>query len=264
MQETPNKNRDKSGCHPLPRPIALSLPTVGISLVILFRNYKYVLMISEEQNTHYQPCETKVFWGEIAPSQQAPFDNEEDDNAFLDLLEGYITGGFKAGDCVVVLVTELHRAKLYERLNHHRVRLNEMLVNRQFIAVDAEDTLDKFMVNGHPDEKLFMDAINKLIVKAHQSGRPVRAFGEMVAHLWAQGCTDATMELEGLWSKFCEKESLTLLRAYPGSGMVQSATRPMMYVYGTHRTMVTPMSYLPGDTSQTDIPYQNTFLKKAV
>src|SRR3569832_737868 len=109
------------------------------------------------------------------------------------------------------------------------------------------------MVNVNPDERLFMEVLNKLIVKAHQSGRPVRAFGEMVAHLWAQGCTEAALEVEQLWAKFCEQESLTLLRAYPGNGMVQSATRPMMYVYGTHRKMGSATTFLPGDIIQRDI-----------
>src|SRR4051812_2425075 len=115
--------------------------------------------------SQFVPCETRVFWGEIAPLDNDQH-NDENDEAFLDLLEGYITGGFKAGDCVLILVTEVHRVKLYERLHYHRVRLNEMLVNHQFMAVDAEDTIEKFMVKGHPDEERFNEVLNKLIVKA--------------------------------------------------------------------------------------------------
>jgi hypothetical protein len=215
-------------------------------------------MTNEDINANSEPCETKVFWGEIAPCESSQ-PNDTDDSAFLDLLEGYITGGFKAGDCVVILVTEVHRVKLYERLHYHRVRLNEMLVNHQFIAVDAEDTLEKFMVKGHPDEEKFMDVVNKLIVKAHKSGRPVRAFGEMIAHLWEKGFTEATLELEQLWNKYCEKESLTLMRAYPGHGLAADAPRPMMYVYGTHRKMISPINY-----KQPEIETRTSLLKKAV
>jgi hypothetical protein len=211
-----------------------------------------------EDLSNWESCETKVFWGEIAPNDSVN-PNEEDDEAFLDLLEGYITGGFKAGDCVVVLVTEIHRAKLYERLNFHRVRLNEMLVNRQFIAIDVEDTLEKFMINGHPDEERFSEAVNKVIVKANQSGRPIRVFGEMLAHLWAMGYSDATFELDQLWTKFCEKEALTIMHAYPGNALIPNATRPMMYMYGTHRKMVAPAERTPSE-----IIYIERILKQAV
>jgi hypothetical protein len=190
-------------------------------------------MINDRGSNH-QAGETKIFWSEIAPSEYIE-PKELADIAFLDLLEGFITGGFSKGDCVLILVTEVHRVKLYERLYYHRVRLNEMLVNQQFIAIDAAETLEKFMVEGHPDENRFMDVVNKLISKAHRSGRPVRVFGEMVAHLWENGFTEATIELEGLWNKFCDREKLTLMRAYPGQGLSEDLSRPMMYIYGTHR-----------------------------
>jgi len=46
----------------------------------------------------------------------------------------------------------------------------------------------------------------------------VRAFGEMVAILWAQGHAAATVRLEHLWSKLCENERLPLFCAYPRAG----------------------------------------------
>jgi hypothetical protein len=45
----------------------------------------------------------------------------------------------------------------------------------------------------------------------------VRAFGEMVAVLWAAGRREAALELERLWGQACERGQLTLLCAYPRS-----------------------------------------------
>jgi hypothetical protein len=94
---------------------------------------------------------------------------------------------------------------------------------------DAEVVLSKFMINGWPDEDLFMDVITDLMRKAKSEGRHVRAFGEMVAILWAKGLVGATVRLEHLWNKFCEKQTFSLFCAYPQSGFTQDAGESVMH-----------------------------------
>jgi hypothetical protein len=61
------------------------------------------------------------------------------------------------------------------------------LSRSKYIPLDAREVLSKFMVNDWPDENLFNQVINEVIVKAKGNNRNVRAFGEMVAILWAKG-----------------------------------------------------------------------------
>ena len=63
--------------------------------------------------------------------------------------------------------------------------------------------LSKFMINDWPDEALFNQVITDLISKAKAGAKQFRAFGEMVALLWAKGHVGATVRLEHLWNKFC-------------------------------------------------------------
>ena len=73
------------------------------------------------------------------------------------------------------------------------------------------------MINNWPDENLFRLLVIGLLHRAKRNKRPVRAFGEMVALLWAQGFNGATVQLEHLWNNFCETEAFSLFCAYPRS-----------------------------------------------
>jgi hypothetical protein len=186
---------------------------------------------------NWQECESNTFWGEIAPCEHV-VQIYENDTVFMDLLEGYVTGGFKAGDCVILILSKEHRSELYQRLYARNLSLNEMILSHQFMALDAEQILAKFMVQDWPDEERFMNVVSNLISVARKNGRPIRAFGEMVATLWAQGNNAATMQVERLWNRFCEKEKFTLFCAYPRSGFSEHADESMMHICGKHTKMV--------------------------
>jgi hypothetical protein len=66
----------------------------------------------------------------------------------------------------------------------------------RYIPLVGEETLECFRANDWPDENLFMTAITEVIQIAKKDGRRVRAFGEMVATLRAQGHIGATVRLE--------------------------------------------------------------------
>ena len=175
-------------------------------------------------NSEWQSCNPQVFWGEIAP-----FENivqvYENKNVFLDLLEGYVLDGFRVGDCVIIIATDNHLKVLKDRLNKHGCNIEAFIADDQFIALNADIALAKFMKNGWPDSNLFRGFINDSIAKAKARSRHVRAFGEMSAILWAQGYKAATVQLEHLWKRFCETESFCLFCAYPRAGFTKDSDK---------------------------------------
>jgi len=199
----------------------------------------------------------QVFWGEIAPCDHV-VQIYEDDRVFLDLLDGFVSGGFKADDCVIVIATAEHLIALEERLGIHGYNVFELKLRDQYIPLDAEETLAKFMVNGWPDEVLFTYLITTLITRAHKMKRQVRAFGEMVALLWAKGHSGATVQLEHLWNRICETEGFCLFCAYPRSGFTQDAEDSMMNICKTHSKMITDFG-----VSKTEIFFKSIEQKKA-
>lgn len=180
----------------------------------------------------------RVFWGEIAPCEHV-VQIYENDEVFLDLLNGYVAGGINAGDSVVVIATRSHLKLLNDRLVKAGIDISVVKANKQYLPLDAEDTLSKFMVNGWPDENLFNHVVSDLLIEAKGNGRQIRAFGEMVAILWAKGQVGATVRLEQLWNKFCENEAFCLFCAYPQSGFTQDAAESVMHICGAHSKMVT-------------------------
>ncbi len=117
-------------------------------------------------------------------------------------------------------------------------RISELVERHQYIPLDAEVMLSKFMVNDWPDEHLFELVIGDILSLAKSHGGRVRAFGEMVAILWARGYVGATIRLEHLWNKFCEKETFCLFCAYPQSGFTQDAHESIKHICGAHSKMI--------------------------
>lgn len=180
-----------------------------------------------------------VFWSEIPPCEHL-VQIYETEGVWLDSLEGFVRGGIRSGDGVIVIATSAHLKALEERLLTTDVELGHPSCKDQYIALDAEETLSKFIVNGWPNEELFMRVVTDLITRAKSNGRRVRAFGEMVAVLWARGDCAATVQLEHLWHKVCQTEGLSLFCAYPRIGFTQDMSQSLEEICALHSRILNP------------------------
>lgn len=199
-----------------------------------------------------------VFWGEIAPCEHVVQIYESDDS-FLDLLTGFVSGGVEAEECAVVIATTAHLAALEQRLTAAGYNVPALISNIQYVPLDAEETLSRFMINDWPDENLFNKVISEVLAKAKENKHKVRAFGEMVAILWAKGQVGATVRLEHLWNKFCENEAFSLFCAYPESGFTQDAAESVMHICSAHTKMITA-----GEKGKKDVLYKPVDRKTAI
>jgi hypothetical protein len=181
--------------------------------------------------------EVEIFWGEIAPCEHM-VQIYENDVVFLDALETFVGAGLRAGETVVVIGTSLHLNALEDRLQAGGFDLIAALAQDQYIPLDAEVTLSKFMVNNWPDEVLFEKVVGEILARARHGGRRVRAFGEMVALMWHRGWQGATVRLEHLWHRLCQKEAFPLLCAYPRSGFTENAVVGMKTICEAHSKVV--------------------------
>jgi hypothetical protein len=186
----------------------------------------------------WQTSSADIFWGEIAACEHV-VQIYEQDAAFLDSLAGFVGGGINSGDGVIVIATQEHITALNSRLNDYGIQVEALVEHGRYIPLDAAGTLAKFMVDGWPDEELFMKTVSALLKKAKQHNGKVRAFGEMVALLWAQGCSGATVQLEHLWNKFCESENFSLFCAYPKAGFTEDIESSLHHICCAHSKMIT-------------------------
>lgn len=206
----------------------------------------------------WQRIDSNEFWGEIAPGDHVVQIYEKDDD-LLDLLENFVTGGIKSNDSVIVIATAAHLQLLEDRLQIYGLDTEALISDDQYILLNADRALARFMVNDWPDEILFMDFVSEITKKARKNNRNLRAFGEMVAILLAKGYKEATIRLEYLWNKFFEKETLCLFCAYPKSDLTQSPTSSVMNICCSHTKMVTGKN-----KSKTEMFYKSTGSYQAV
>jgi hypothetical protein len=178
-----------------------------------------------------------VFWGEMAPCEHL-VQFYEDDSLFLDTLEGFVADGLLAGEGVVVIATTRHLSALNRALVKRDPRLTRAMDCDQYLSLDAEAMLSLFMVNGWPDDELFNQFVSGILKRASAGGRRVRAFGEMVALLWAQGNCGATVRLEHLWHELCEEQEFMLFCAYPKTGFTRDTQDSMREICDAHSRVI--------------------------
>jgi len=143
-----------------------------------------------------------------------------EDSSLLDELSRFIGSALVAGDSAVVIATKAHREGLAQRLQSRGFDTATAAEQGRYIALDAAETLAKFMRHNWPDSGLFTEVISSILGQAAAVGgmtRRIAAFGEMVALLWAQGNSEAAVRLEQLWNDLAQTYSLSLRCAYPMS-----------------------------------------------
>ncbi|HEY9098468.1 MAG TPA: MEDS domain-containing protein [Thiobacillus sp.] len=181
---------------------------------------------------------TEICWEEVAHDDHS-VQLYADSQSFLDALEGFASGGLRAGESVIVIATEMHRRALDRKLTRRGYDLEQAKLDNRYIAVDAVATMNQFMVDGRVDSEKFNACVMDLFSRVCGNGRRVRAFGEMVAILWEQGDHAATIQLESLWNDFCTRVGLCLFCAYPRSGFTD-ANQDSMQTICAHHSRVIP------------------------
>lgn len=168
----------------------------------------------------------------------------ETDAFLLNSLRDFIGAGLVTGDVCIVVATPTHQAELEERLCGYGLDLSAARAGGQYVALDAAETLAKFMVDGAPKPERFAEVIGAVIAQAAQGNRRVRIFGEMVALLWADGNQDAALRVEELWNGLQERYSFLLFCAYPLRDVGGTAlAAPFNHICASHSRVIPAESY---------------------
>jgi hypothetical protein len=176
---------------------------------------------------------TRVFWGEIAPNDHIAHFYDDDETLLITLAE-YIAEGLTKGESIIIIATPQHLSALAHLLGTNGVDLMRPLAEDRYIALDAGVALSCFMVDGSPNEEMFASLVGYLIKRASKNGRHIRAFGEMVALLWAQGNHAATVRLEHLWGECCRDYGFCLLCSYPKAGFTEDPAGSVAEICAHH------------------------------
>jgi uncharacterized protein YhfF len=133
----------------------------------------------------------------------------------VDALDGFARSGLRTGNGAISLATEGKRRALAGRLRTRGYDLDLARAEDGYIPIDVADALSTFIINGQREDARFNPLVTDLMMRANGNERRVRAFGEMVALLWSQGNSRATVALYELWNKRFEEGAFRLFCAYP-------------------------------------------------
>jgi signal transduction histidine kinase len=139
----------------------------------------------------------------------------EDDDFLVASVSRFLGAALGAGDGAVLIATRAHRQAIQRKLRAQGLNLAVARAQGQFVALDAAETLAKFMVDGVPDPARFRATVGEVMEQAARGRLRARAFGEMVALLWAEGNRDGAIRLEELWNDLQKAHVFALYCAYP-------------------------------------------------
>lgn len=176
-----------------------------------------------------------------------------DDDFLVEQISGFVYAGLTAGEACVVIATQNHRERLAQRLAGEGLDMIAAYEQGMYTSLDAAATLAQFMTEGSLDQEAFNLVVGGVVAQAayghnkDSQPRHVRAFGEMVALLWAEGDHAGAIRLEEMWNELRESEAsppFSLCCAYPMSGFASEAhEQAFREICATHTQVIPDERY---------------------
>jgi hypothetical protein len=126
----------------------------------------------------------------------------------------FLQDGLEGGGAAIVIATPEHRREFEARMAEAGADLAAARAAGTYLALDAAQMLRELMSAGGLDSAVFDRVVGTLVRRAGAAGRPVRAYGEMVALLWDGGLVNDAVQLEQMWEDLGRRHSFSLFCAY--------------------------------------------------
>lgn len=188
-----------------------------------------------------------------------------DDSFLIRCICDFLGNALASGRSAIVVATREHRFDCAECLREKGIDLGRAIEQGCYVALDASDTLDQFMVDGTPDAKRFEQVIGEIIAVSSGCATPqiatsqmnsgearVAIFGEMVALLLQRGEIQAALQLERLWNAISGRFSFDLLCGYRISSFDHPAHREFFHRICAEHDVVIPAEGYPERGSERD------------
>jgi len=174
-----------------------------------------------------------AFWAEMSACEHFVqiYESEE---VFMDILASFVSEALKKDHVTIVIATPTHRQQLNQRLMETGHHLATLRLQDQFISLDAEEMLRKFMANGWIDDEVFFQVVADILARATQDGRKVRVFGKMASIMWSKGYYGAAVRLEHLLHRLCDDNSFQLFCAYPEISFAENGSEAIAHICAAH------------------------------
>jgi hypothetical protein len=129
----------------------------------------------------------------------------------------FLWEGLLNGDGLLVIASAERRASVSGHLQRLGVDIAQVVRENQLLLLDAQATLDRFMIDGRPDRELFRHVAGAALkmVRPRGGNASIRAYGEMVGLLWQAEEHAAAVLLEEYWNEMLHNDRFVLFCGYP-------------------------------------------------
>lgn len=138
----------------------------------------------------------------------------QDQDVLIPSVAEYAASALKGDGAFFLIATPAHRNPILESLKGSGLPVRQLLEEGRLVALDAQECLDGFLVEGMPDRDRFFGTVGSLVQQTIRNHLELRAFGEMVNLLSEQGAHEAAFKLEQLWNELAEEAAFSLYCAY--------------------------------------------------
>ncbi|MDQ3962474.1 MAG: MEDS domain-containing protein [Actinomycetota bacterium] len=173
----------------------------------------------------------------------------ETDEYLVSSVTDFIEDGLAAGEAGVVIATTQHAIAVEDNLRRRGLDVDSPKADGRYVTLDAAETLSSILVDGAPNPDRFDEVVGTTLARAASTGTGVRAFGELVALLWANDDIAGALRLEELWNDLATRQPFKLLCGYPLRAFDKDPTGAFHTVCELHERVVPTESYikLPDD-----------------
>jgi PAS domain S-box-containing protein len=176
----------------------------------------------------------------------------ETDEFLVDTVCEFVGSSLRGGDAAIVIATPTHRCAFEAAFDASGIDVSGAV--DRYLALDAGELLQKFMVDGALDPERFRQTVHALIERPAADGRQVRIFGEMGVLLWDDGDLASTFMLEDLWNDLGVTHQFTTLCAYPLRGFADEANAAAFgRICEQHTTVIPGESYPLLDSAEAQL-----------
>lgn len=172
----------------------------------------------------------------------------DEDERLVEEVAEFLDSALRAEGMAVVIATPAHRADLARRLSGFGGPGCDSTggFSGRLLMLDAIETLERFMVGTRPDAALFEETLGPVLRRA-VPGKPLHAFGEMVAILCQQGNYEGALLLEQIWNRTARHYAFSLFCAYPWQLFSSpEKARAFQHVCAAHSRVLNALDTAPG------------------
>src|SRR4029079_14418805 len=130
--------------------------------IYLHEDLEAVLRSAQLSTDAEAPFAPKLDWSDMGESDHF-VQYYENDEFLIDSVSGYVSAALSKDAGSIAIATADHREAIERKLTAVGIDVAAAMERGRYVPLDAAETLSKFMVDGMPERKLFIESVGQVV-----------------------------------------------------------------------------------------------------